>query len=116
MKPERHSKTLLGITRSKAKMYEFGVPLDGSGYDGALENNPSKASEIVRWHIVRQYDPHGNVQTSGVASPVNVVVYRHFRDGNVVYRERALWDSNGNPVAKGEGDVIFKYKIEGWEN
>ncbi len=64
---------------------EFGVPLDGSGYDGALENNPNKASEIVRWHIVRQYDPHGNVQTSGVASPVNVVVYRHFRDGNVVY-------------------------------
>ena len=28
MKPERHSKTLLGITRSKAKMYEFGVPLE----------------------------------------------------------------------------------------
>lgn len=28
MKPERHSKTLLGVTRSKAKMYEFGVPMD----------------------------------------------------------------------------------------
>ncbi|KAM0277640.1 hypothetical protein ACHAQH_005668 [Verticillium albo-atrum] len=37
-------------------------------------------------------------------------------DGNVVFRERALWDSNGNPIAKGEGDIIFKYKIEGWEN
>ncbi len=27
MKPERHSQHLLGVTRSKAKMYEFGVPV-----------------------------------------------------------------------------------------
>ncbi|KAG7115970.1 hypothetical protein HYQ44_007123 [Verticillium longisporum] len=34
-------------------------------------------------------------------------------DGNVVFKERALWDSNGNPIPKGEGDVVFKYKIDG---
>src|SRR5689334_1777886 len=28
MKPEQASRTLLGITRSKAKMYEYGVPED----------------------------------------------------------------------------------------
>ncbi|KAF3349182.1 Choline transport protein [Verticillium dahliae VDG2] len=37
-------------------------------------------------------------------------------DGNVVFKERALWDSNGNPIPKGEGDVVFKYKIDGWDD
>ncbi|KAK4155601.1 NRDE protein-domain-containing protein [Chaetomidium leptoderma] len=36
-------------------------------------------------------------------------------DGNVTYTERALWDPNGNPVSRGEGDETFKFKIEGWE-
>jgi RHS repeat-associated protein len=64
---------------------EFGVPLDGSGYDVALENNPSNPREIVRWHLVRQYDSHGVVNQPGVVTPYNVVVYRYFKDGNVVY-------------------------------
>ncbi|KAI1813453.1 NRDE protein-domain-containing protein [Poronia punctata] len=34
-------------------------------------------------------------------------------DGNVTYKERALWDKHGNRVDKGKGDVIFKYKIDG---
>ncbi|OLN82353.1 Transport and Golgi organization protein 2-like protein [Colletotrichum chlorophyti] len=37
-------------------------------------------------------------------------------DGNVSYRERALWDGNGNPIARGQGDEVFRFKIEGWEN
>ena len=37
-------------------------------------------------------------------------------DGNVTYTERALWDSNGNPVKRGKGDMTFKFKIEGWDN
>lgn len=37
------------------------------------------------------------------------------REGNVTYVERALWDSNGNEVSRGEGDVRFKFKVEGWE-
>ncbi|ROT42547.1 hypothetical protein SODALDRAFT_267866 [Sodiomyces alkalinus F11] len=36
-------------------------------------------------------------------------------DGNVSYRERALWDSNGNPIEKGQGDVLFRFKIQGWD-
>ncbi|KAL2258197.1 hypothetical protein VTK26DRAFT_8589 [Humicola hyalothermophila] len=36
-------------------------------------------------------------------------------DGNVTYTERALWDSNGNPIPRGSGDETFKFKIEGWE-
>lgn len=37
-------------------------------------------------------------------------------DGNVTYTERALWDSNGNSVDRGKGDMTFKFKIEGWND
>lgn len=36
-------------------------------------------------------------------------------DGNVTFRERALWDSNGNPVERGQGDVSFNFKVQGWD-
>lgn len=36
-------------------------------------------------------------------------------EGNVTYVERALWDANGHPIARGEGDVYFRFQIEGWE-
>lgn len=36
-------------------------------------------------------------------------------DGNVTYTERALWDCNGNPIPRGEGDETFRFNIEGWE-
>ncbi|KAK0615645.1 NRDE protein-domain-containing protein [Bombardia bombarda] len=37
-------------------------------------------------------------------------------DGNVTYTERALWDEFGNPIARGEGDLTFKFKIEDWKH
>ena len=36
-------------------------------------------------------------------------------DGNVTFIERALWDGNGNEIPRGEGDVVFRFKIDGWE-
>lgn len=36
-------------------------------------------------------------------------------DGNVTFKERALWDGNGNAIPRGDGDVEFKFKIDGWE-
>ncbi|KAL2128766.1 hypothetical protein VTI74DRAFT_8686 [Chaetomium olivicolor] len=36
-------------------------------------------------------------------------------DGNVTYTERALWDSNGNPIPRGKGDETFRFQVEGWE-
>lgn len=35
-------------------------------------------------------------------------------EGNVSYTERALWDSNGNPIPRGKSDEKFTFKIEGW--
>ncbi|KAK5995295.1 Transport and Golgi organization-like-like protein [Cladobotryum mycophilum] len=37
-------------------------------------------------------------------------------DGNVTFIERALWDANGNMIPQGEGDVTFRFKIDGWED
>lgn len=35
-------------------------------------------------------------------------------NGNVTFRERALWDEHGKPIPKGKGDMKFEFKIEGW--
>lgn len=35
-------------------------------------------------------------------------------DGNVTFRERALFDANGNAVARGEGDEAVRFRVEGW--
>ncbi|KAH6647328.1 NRDE protein-domain-containing protein [Truncatella angustata] len=35
-------------------------------------------------------------------------------EGRVTYKERALWDAHGNPIERGEGDVVIEYDIEGW--
>ncbi|KAK1251673.1 hypothetical protein MKX07_007152 [Trichoderma sp. CBMAI-0711] len=36
-------------------------------------------------------------------------------DGNATFVERALWDANGNEIPRGEGDVAFRFKIDGWD-
>ncbi len=64
--------------------FEFGVPLDGSGYAGALEANRDRPSEIFRWYIVRQYDSHGDVNVA-TPRPVNAIVYRYAEDGGALY-------------------------------
>lgn len=72
-------------TQSKAGMsFELGVPLDGSEYTAGLEQNPDDPSEIFRWHIVRQYDAHGEPDAVPPA-PNNLLIYRYFQDGNVNY-------------------------------
>jgi len=62
---------------------EFGVPLDGTAYEGALERNPEATTEIFRWYVVRQYD--GQTTASAPKLPVNPVVYRYTTLGNSVY-------------------------------
>jgi len=37
-------------------------------------------------------------------------------DGNVTFRERALWDEAGNALPRGQGDVKFAFKVEGWSD
>ncbi|CAI4213446.1 unnamed protein product [Parascedosporium putredinis] len=37
-------------------------------------------------------------------------------DGQVTFRERALYDSHGNPIPRGQADEVFRFKIEDWDN
>jgi RHS repeat-associated protein len=66
---------------------ELGVPLDGSGYTGALESDPSNAGHIFRWNLVRQYDNQGPTPPAGSANPapLNAVVYRYASVGSMAY-------------------------------
>jgi len=65
---------------------EFGVPLDGSNYTGGLQTDPSRPSAIYSWSLAREYDSHGNVNSTAVApQPRNVVVYRYLQDGGNAY-------------------------------
>lgn len=36
-------------------------------------------------------------------------------EGNVTFTERSLFDASGNPLKKGEGDVTFRFSIDGWD-
>jgi RHS repeat-associated protein len=67
---------------------ELGVPLDGSNDPSGLDTNPSNSQQIYRWHLVRQYDSHGDVNPAGplvAPMPKNVVVYRYFQTGGTAY-------------------------------
>jgi hypothetical protein len=64
---------------------ELGVPLDGTGYTGALDYDPERPRDIFRWSLVREYDSQGEVNGRGAPRPVNVLVFRYLRDGNVAY-------------------------------
>ncbi|EPE07200.1 hypothetical protein F503_07851 [Ophiostoma piceae UAMH 11346] len=37
-------------------------------------------------------------------------------EGRVSFTERALWDANGNPIPKGQGDAHFDFQVEGWND
>jgi RHS repeat-associated protein len=65
--------------------WEFGIPLDGSDYDGGLERNPLRLGEIYRWHLVRQYDAHGEPDAIPTPLPSNPIVFRYQQDGGMAY-------------------------------
>lgn len=107
--------------------FEFGVPLDGSGYTGALETNPDRSSEIYRWYMARQYDSEGGVHAQAAPQPVNVVVYRYIQDGGAVYLTDVFDTPPADPNIKGltayahhtalayevRPDPVFSYR-SGW--
>ncbi|KAI0505213.1 NRDE protein-domain-containing protein [Xylaria bambusicola] len=55
-------------------------------------------------------DPHVNFMNGAYGTQRQTIILIDW-EGNVTYKERALWDSHGNRLEKGQGDVIFKYKI-----
>lgn len=37
-------------------------------------------------------------------------------EGNVTFRERALWDAKGDVMERPSGDMTFQFKVDGWED
>jgi uncharacterized protein with NRDE domain len=62
---------------------------------------------------VRATISHEDV-TSGVYGTQKQSVILVNWDGEVTYFERTLFDIDGRPVAKGNGDLKFEFTVEGW--
>ncbi|GAW13789.1 hypothetical protein ANO14919_031790 [Xylariales sp. No.14919] len=55
-------------------------------------------------------DPHVNFMKGAYGTQRQTIVLIDW-EGNVTYKERALWDAHGNRLDKGQGDMVIKYKI-----
>ncbi|GAP89392.1 putative duf833 domain-containing protein [Rosellinia necatrix] len=56
-------------------------------------------------------DPHVNFMKGAYGTQRQTLVLVDW-DGNVTYKERALWDAHGNRLGKGENDIVIKYTID----
>ena len=64
---------------------ELGVPLDGTGYTGALQVAPSDSDQVFQWNLARKFDAHGDRDPLGNLEPVNVAYYKYRTDGDRPY-------------------------------
>ncbi|KAI1651171.1 DUF833-domain-containing protein [Daldinia loculata] len=56
-------------------------------------------------------DAHGYFMKGAYGTQRQTIILLDW-EGNITYKERALWDSHGNPIERGKGDETFKFKIE----
>ncbi|OTA91930.1 hypothetical protein M434DRAFT_75405 [Hypoxylon sp. CO27-5] len=56
-------------------------------------------------------DSHGYFMKGAYGTQRQTIILLDW-DGNVTYKERSLWDTHGNPIERGKGDMTFKFKIE----
>ncbi|KAI0912618.1 NRDE protein-domain-containing protein [Ustulina deusta] len=57
-------------------------------------------------------DPHVNFMKGAYGTQRQTLIFIDW-EGNVTYKERALWDAHGNRLDKGQGDLVIKYQIGG---
>lgn len=59
-------------------------------------------------------DPEQSPAMTGIYGTQRQTIILVDWEGNVTFRERSLWDSEGNPIERGKADVKFEFTIEGW--
>ncbi|KAI2609921.1 DUF833-domain-containing protein [Hypoxylon fragiforme] len=81
--------------------------------DAADEGRAKAAFEEIEDYSEHeaQRDPHGYFMKGAYGTQRQTIVLLDW-EGNITFKERALWDSHGNPVERGKGDETFKFKIE----
>jgi uncharacterized protein with NRDE domain len=59
-------------------------------------------------------DPEQSPGMTGIYGTQRQTIILVDWEGNVTFRERSLWDAEGNPIEKGKADMKFEFKVDGW--
>jgi uncharacterized protein with NRDE domain len=59
-------------------------------------------------------DPEQSPGMTGIYGTQRQTIILVDWEGNVTFRERSLWDAEGNPIERGKADMKFEFKVEGW--
>jgi uncharacterized protein with NRDE domain len=73
---------------------------------------PIDAEEQLR--VGERPDPAISSHMTGVYGTQRQTIVLVDWEGKVTFRERSLWDAEGNPIPRGEADMKFEFNIEGW--
>jgi len=81
--------------------------------DSIAAANPSIAKDC-EVELQEKERPEPSPAMTGIYGTQRQTIILVDWEGNVTFRERSLWDENGNPIIRGEGDMTFRFRIEGW--
>ncbi|KAL7622577.1 hypothetical protein AAE478_008084 [Parahypoxylon ruwenzoriense] len=81
--------------------------------DAADEGRAKAAFDEIEDHSEHEYhkDTRGFFMKGAYGTQRQTIILLDW-EGNITYKERALWDSHGNSIERGKGDETFKFKIE----
>ncbi|KAK3384681.1 NRDE protein-domain-containing protein [Lasiosphaeria ovina] len=82
---------------------------------GIIEQTDHGDAAETLANVARPDDQPNGFQTGLYGTQRQTVILVDW-EGNVTYRERALWDSNGNEIPRGSGDATFRFKVDGWDS
>lgn len=102
----------LGGEKQRQEMAEAQAQGKGTWPSGEELENEAPSKEVAEG--VKISEDHGFER--GMYGTQRQTVVLVSREGEVTFVERALWDSNGNAIERGEGDVTFRFKIDGWDD
>ncbi|KAK6586354.1 hypothetical protein PZA11_001411 [Diplocarpon coronariae] len=89
--------------------------------DTIASANPTIANDIslvkgdLKLKKEEQLNTVTSVSVTGIYGTQRQTIILVDWDGKVTLTERSLWDPNGQPIERGNGDVRFEFNIEGWK-
>lgn len=102
----------LGDDEHRAAMEQVGALSDKSSNDAKGDTHVSVDGAE---HQKPSQDSAPPVFNTGMYGTQRQTVILVDWEGNVTYTERALYDENGRAIPKGQGDMVFKFSVDGWD-